>query len=84
MNCSDTKIGRSNRMELAVILIKIFSNGVRRTLKDRWSPNSPELNPLDYSIRNNISKHVQYGYVKKFNDLRREFEKKSMSVMCGT
>ena len=32
MNCSDIKIGGSNRMELAVILIKRLSNGVRRTL----------------------------------------------------
>ena len=32
MNCSDTKIGGSNRMALAVILIKRFSNGVGRTL----------------------------------------------------
>ena len=32
MNCSDTKIGGSNRMALAVILIKRLSNGVGRTL----------------------------------------------------
>ena len=31
MNCSDTKTGGSNRMELAVILIERLSNGVRRT-----------------------------------------------------
>ena len=43
--------------------------------KDRWPPSSPELNPLDYSIWDNISKHVKYGNVKKFNDLRPEVEK---------
>ena len=32
MNCSDTKIGGSNRMGSAVILIKRLSNGVSRTL----------------------------------------------------
>ena len=42
---------------------------------DRWPPNSPELNPLDYSIWDNISKHIKYGNVKKFNDLCRELEK---------
>jgi hypothetical protein len=43
--------------------------------KNRWPPNSPELNPLDYSIWDNISNHVQYGKVKTINDLRREIEK---------
>ena len=43
--------------------------------KRRWPPNSPELNPLDYSIGNNISTHVQYHKVKTINDLRREIEK---------
>ena len=85
MNCSDTKIGGSNRMELADILIKRLSNAVRRTFKffipkDRWPPNSPELNPLDYSIWDNISKHVKYGNVKKFNDIRREVEKAMKQV----
>ena len=43
--------------------------------KNRWPPNSSELNPLDYSFWNNISKHVKYGNVKKFNDLHRKVEK---------
>ena len=43
--------------------------------KDRWPPNSPELNPLDHSIWDNISKHMKYGNVRKFNDLRWEVEK---------
>ena len=33
--------------------------------KDRWAS---ELNPLDYSIWDNISKHVKCGHVKKFDD----------------
>ena len=48
--------------------------------KDRWPLNSPELNPLDYSIWGNISKHVKYGNMKKFNDLRREVEKANKNV----
>ena len=48
--------------------------------KDRWPPNSPKLNLLDCSICNNISKHVKYGNVKKFNDLRREVEKAMKKV----
>ncbi|CAF1229661.1 unnamed protein product [Rotaria sordida] len=43
--------------------------------KERWPPNSPELNPLDYSIWTNISNHIEYHKVKTVNDLRREVEK---------
>lgn len=43
--------------------------------KEHWPPNSPELNPLDYSIWDNISNHVEYQKVKTINDLRREIEK---------
>ena len=43
--------------------------------KERWPPNSPELNPMDYSIWDNISKHMEYHKVKTINDLRREIEK---------
>ena len=43
--------------------------------KEKWPPNSPELNPLDYSIWDNISNHVEYHKVKTINDLRREMEK---------
>ena len=80
MNCSDIKIGSSNRMELAVILIKKARQWCKKNFKffipkDRWPPNSPELNLLDYSIWDNVSKHVKYGNVKKFNDLRRKVEK---------
>jgi transposase len=43
--------------------------------KDKWPPNSPELNPLDYSIWDRISNNVDYHKVKTVNDLRREIEK---------
>ena len=43
--------------------------------KERWPPNSPELNPLDYSIWTHISNHMEYGKVKTINDLHREIEK---------
>ena len=32
--------------------------------KDRWAPNSPELDPIDYAVWDNISKHVKYENVK--------------------
>ncbi|CAF2267124.1 unnamed protein product [Rotaria magnacalcarata] len=31
--------------------------------KEKWPPNSPELNPLDYSIWNEISRHIDYKKV---------------------
>ena len=40
--------------------------------KNRWPPNSPELNPLDYSIWNNISNRMDYKKVQSIEDLRRE------------
>jgi hypothetical protein len=43
--------------------------------KEKWTPNSPELNPLGYSIWDNISNQVEYHKVKTINDLRREVEK---------
>jgi hypothetical protein len=43
--------------------------------KARWPPNSPELNPLDYSIWDSISNHIEYGKVETINDLRREVKK---------
>ncbi|CAF2219076.1 unnamed protein product [Rotaria magnacalcarata] len=43
--------------------------------KGKWPPNSPELNPLDYSIWNSISNSVDHYKVKIINDLRREIEK---------
>ncbi len=43
--------------------------------KERWPPNSPELNPLDYSIWDKISNNVQYEKVTTINDLHREVGK---------
>ncbi len=48
--------------------------------KDKWPPNSPELNPLDYSLWNQISDQVQYKKVKTVNDLRREVAKAVMKI----
>ncbi|CAF3503406.1 unnamed protein product [Rotaria socialis] len=48
--------------------------------KNKWPPNSPELNPLDYSIRDNISKNVAYNKVRTINELRREIEKAMKKV----
>jgi len=48
--------------------------------KNRWPPSSPELNPLDYSIWNNMPHRVEYGKVKNMNDLRREVEKAMKKV----
>jgi hypothetical protein len=44
-------------------------------LKERWPPNSPELNPLDYSIWDNISSNMAYHKLKTINDLCRGIEK---------
>ena len=43
--------------------------------KDRWPPNSPELNPLDYSIRDSINKNMNYQNMQTKNDLEKEFMK---------
>ncbi|CAF1221231.1 unnamed protein product [Didymodactylos carnosus] len=51
--------------------------------KEKWPPNSPELNPLDYSIWDNISSNVEYHKVKTINDLRREVEKAMKKVDVG-
>ncbi|CAF1097776.1 unnamed protein product [Rotaria magnacalcarata] len=52
--------------------------------KDKGPTNSPELNPLDYSIWNSIFNNVDYYKVKTINDLRREIEKatKKIDVNC--
>ena len=43
--------------------------------KETWPPNSPELNPMDYSIWIKVSSHMEYGKILKMNNLRREIEK---------
>ena len=48
--------------------------------KERWPPNSPELIPLDYSIWNQISRHVDYKKVKNVNDIRRKVKKAMMKI----
>ena len=82
MNCSDIKITGCSRIELASghtdqkvqqwCKKKNFKFFIQ---KERWPPSSFELNPLDYSIWDHISKHVKYGNVKKLNDLRLDVEK---------
>ena len=47
MNCTDTKIGGSNRMELADILIKRLSNAVRRTLNSLFRRTDSHLTHLN-------------------------------------
>ena len=42
--------------------------------KETWPPNSPELDPMDYSILIKISSHMEYRKIKTINDLRREIE----------
>ncbi|CAM4844145.1 unnamed protein product [Rotaria magnacalcarata] len=51
---------------------------------DKGPTNSPELNPLDYSIWNSIFNNVDYYKVKTINDLRLEIEKatKKIDVNC--
>ncbi|CAF4708516.1 unnamed protein product, partial [Rotaria sp. Silwood2] len=39
---------------------------------NRWPPNSPELNPLDYSIWNSINKNINYQKAHTKDDLERE------------
>jgi transposase len=48
--------------------------------QQKWPPNSPELNPLDYSIWDRISTQVEYQKVKTINDLHREIRKAVMKV----
>ena len=43
--------------------------------KNKWPSNSPELNPLDYSIWDSISNHMDYHRVNTINDLYREIRK---------
>ncbi|CAF5048993.1 unnamed protein product [Rotaria sp. Silwood1] len=43
--------------------------------EDRWPPNSPELNPLDYSIWDSMSKNINYQNVQTKNDLEREIRR---------
>ena len=78
---SDIKIGGSNRMGLPPSLTTELNNGAKNNfrfflLKEKWPPNSRELNPMDYSMWTKISSDVEYGRMKTINDLRREIEKK--------
>ena len=43
--------------------------------KEKWPPNSPELNPMDYSVWNEISKNVDYKKVTNRENLISEIEK---------
>ncbi|CAM4797786.1 unnamed protein product [Rotaria magnacalcarata] len=48
--------------------------------KEKWPPNSLEPNPLDCSIWNEISRHVDYKKVKTGNDIRREVKKAVIKI----
>ena len=72
-------------MKLAPILLIKFKNGAEKTSNSSfqkicWPPNSSELNPLDYSIWDIISNHVEYHKVKTINDLCRKVEKAMKQV----
>ena len=77
--CLDIKVGSSNRMMLAPILITELGNRAKRTRffipKEKWPQNSPELNSMDYSICAKISSHMEHGKIKTINNLSREIEK---------
>ena len=72
-------IGGSSRMRLAPILIAELGHGAKRTrffiLREKWPPNSPELNSIDYSIWIKTSSHMEHGKIKIINNLHREIEK---------
>ena len=68
-------------MGLPPTLTTELNNGAKNNFrffipKEKWPPNSRELNPMDYSIWTKISSDVEYGRIKTINDLRREIEKK--------
>src|SRR5271167_868342 len=48
--------------------------------KERWPPNSPELNPLDYSIWANISSNINYKKVTSVKKLKQEIRKSIKSI----
>lgn len=48
--------------------------------KNRWPPNSPEVNPLDYSIWTQISSQIDYKKIKTIGDLRREIKKTTKKI----
>ena len=45
-------------------------------------PNSPELNPLDYSIWDCISNRISYEKVETSDDLRRKIQKSIKKIRC--
>ncbi|CAF1484020.1 unnamed protein product [Rotaria sp. Silwood1] len=47
---------------------------------NRWPPNSPELNPLDYSIWDSINKNIDYEKVQTKDDLEKEIMKSWKSI----
>jgi len=48
--------------------------------KERWPPNSPELNPLDYSIWAKISSNINYKKVTSQKILKREIKKSVKNI----
>ena len=48
--------------------------------KDRWPPNSPELNPLDYSIWDRVAQDINYQKVNTRDDLKRENKKSCQKI----
>ncbi len=43
--------------------------------KDHWPPNSPDLNPLDYSIWDEFASHIQWNKIKTKKDLVNEIRR---------
>jgi hypothetical protein len=48
--------------------------------KDRWPPNAPELNPMDYSVWNEIDRHVDYKKVRGRANLMRQIRKAAKKI----
>ena len=67
-------IGHSNKMgqdPMFTILLKKWSGNYFPSFieKGRWPSNSPDLNPLDYCIRNELVKRMNWSQVLTKQDL---------------
>ena len=48
--------------------------------KDRWPPNTPELNPMDYSVWNEISTRIDFRKVTTRDELIKEIKKAAKNI----
>jgi hypothetical protein len=48
--------------------------------KNRWPPNSPELNPVDYSVWNEITTHMDFKKLKSQADLIKEIKNATKKI----